>query len=80
MSAVIALNQGLESIFRVSAGLEGNPKFPIARTPPDTFVGQDTDGLSNPLEAGLDGLVKLDKEDFIGKTSLLFASAARSVC
>src|SRR5258708_5075654 len=41
------------------------------------IVGQDTDGLSNPLEAGLDGLVKLDKDDFIGKTSLLFASERR---
>ncbi len=38
------------------------------------IVGQDTDGLSNPLESGLEGLVKLDKEDFIGKTSLVFAS------
>jgi sarcosine oxidase subunit alpha len=38
------------------------------------IVSQDTDGLTNPLEAGLDGLVKLDKDDFIGKTSLVFAS------
>src|SRR5258708_32331513 len=38
------------------------------------IVGQDTDGLSNPLEAGLDGLVKLDKDDFIGKTSLVIAN------
>jgi sarcosine oxidase subunit alpha len=37
------------------------------------IVGQDTDGLTNPMEAGLGGLVKLDKEDFIGKTSLVFA-------
>ncbi|MBI5669137.1 MAG: (2Fe-2S)-binding protein [Chloroflexi bacterium] len=37
------------------------------------IVGQDTDGLTNPLEAGLDGLVKLDKDDFIGKTSLVLA-------
>lgn len=38
------------------------------------IVSQDTDGLTKPLEAGLDGLVKLDKDDFIGKTSLVFAS------
>jgi sarcosine oxidase, subunit alpha len=38
------------------------------------IVSQDTDGLTNPLEAGLEGLVKLDKDDFIGKTSLVFAS------
>lgn len=37
------------------------------------IVSQDTDGLTNPLEAGLDGLVKLDKDDFIGKTSLVLA-------
>jgi sarcosine oxidase subunit alpha len=38
------------------------------------IVAQDTDGLTNPLEAGLEGLVKLDKDDFLGKTSLVFAS------
>jgi sarcosine oxidase subunit alpha len=38
------------------------------------IVTQDTDALTNPLEAGLEGLVKLDKEDFIGKTSLVLAS------
>lgn len=37
------------------------------------IVGQDTDGLSNPLEAGLEGLVKLDKDDFVGRQSLIFA-------
>lgn len=38
------------------------------------IVMQDTDGLTNPLEAGMEGLVKLDKDDFIGKTSLVYAS------
>ncbi len=38
------------------------------------IVGQDTDALSNPLEAGLEGLVKLDKDDFIGKTALIIAN------
>lgn len=37
------------------------------------IVGQDTDGLTNPLEAGLEGLVKLDKDDFIGKNALIIA-------
>lgn len=41
------------------------------------IVGQDTDGLTNPLGAGLDGLVKLDKDDFVGKTSLVYASEKR---
>src|SRR5205823_14253556 len=32
--------------------------------------GTDTDALSNPLEADLHWVVKLDKDDFIGKRSL----------
>lgn len=32
--------------------------------------GVDTDALSNPLEAGLDWIVKLDKPDFIGRYAL----------
>jgi sarcosine oxidase subunit alpha len=32
--------------------------------------GVDTDALSNPLEAGLPWIVKLDKDDFIGRSSL----------
>jgi sarcosine oxidase subunit alpha len=35
------------------------------------IVGQDTDALSCPLEAGLEWAVKLEKEDFIGKPALL---------
>ena len=31
------------------------------------IVGQDTDALSNPLEAGMQWVVKFEKEDFIGK-------------
>ena len=34
------------------------------------IVGQDTDGLSQGYTAGLDGLIKLDKDDFIGKPEL----------
>ncbi len=33
-------------------------------------VGQDTDALSNPIESGLDWLVKADKPDFIGRDAL----------
>ncbi|MBI4552272.1 MAG: (2Fe-2S)-binding protein, partial [Candidatus Latescibacteria bacterium] len=35
------------------------------------IVGQDTDALSNPLEADMAWIVKFDKPDFIGKASLL---------
>ncbi|MEW5956476.1 MAG: FAD-dependent oxidoreductase [Chloroflexota bacterium] len=34
------------------------------------IVGQDTDGLTDPLMAGLSGAVKMDKPDFVGKPSL----------
>jgi sarcosine oxidase subunit alpha len=34
------------------------------------IVGQDTDALTNPLEADMGWVVKLDKEDFLGKHSL----------
>ncbi len=37
--------------------------------------GIDTDALSNPLEADMPWIVKLDKEDFIGKESLARAQA-----
>jgi glycine cleavage system aminomethyltransferase T len=34
------------------------------------LVGQDTDSESNVLEAGMPWIVKLDKDDFVGKWSL----------
>ena len=34
------------------------------------IVGVDTDALTNPFEAGMDWVAKLEKEDFIGRTSL----------
>ena len=34
------------------------------------IVGQDTDALSNPLEADMQWVVKFEKEDFIGRHSL----------
>ena len=34
------------------------------------IVGQDTDALSNPLEADMAWAVKFDKDDFIGKSAL----------
>ncbi|MGI8699144.1 MAG: 2Fe-2S iron-sulfur cluster-binding protein, partial [Mycobacteriales bacterium] len=38
------------------------------------IVGQDTDGLTKASAAGLDGMVKLDKDDFAGKPELLWES------
>ena len=40
------------------------------------IVGVDTDALTNPYEAGLGWAVKLDKEDFVGKS--LLAQAAKN--
>ncbi len=37
------------------------------------IVGQDTDALSNPLEAGMEWVVKFEKPDFVGKPALLAA-------
>jgi sarcosine oxidase subunit alpha len=34
------------------------------------IVGQDTDGLTKAYTAGLDWAIKLDKDDFVGKTEL----------
>jgi sarcosine oxidase subunit alpha len=39
------------------------------------IVGQDTDSESNPLDAGMPWVVKLDKDDFVGKWSLEHAQA-----
>ena len=36
------------------------------------IVGQDTDGLTHAFSAGLEALVKLDKEDFVGKPELMW--------
>jgi sarcosine oxidase subunit alpha len=36
------------------------------------IVGQDTDGLTQAYSVGLDKLVKLDKDDFLGKTELVW--------
>lgn len=36
------------------------------------IVGQDTDGLTLGLSAGLDWAIKLDKEDFVGKPELVW--------
>jgi sarcosine oxidase, subunit alpha len=35
------------------------------------IVGQDTDALSTPFGAGLDWMVKLDKDDFLGRGALV---------
>jgi sarcosine oxidase subunit alpha len=36
------------------------------------IVAQDTDGLTKPYDAGLGDLVKLDKDDFVGKPELVW--------
>ncbi|MEP6666477.1 MAG: glycine cleavage T C-terminal barrel domain-containing protein [Nocardioidaceae bacterium] len=41
------------------------------------IVGQDTDGLTRAFGAGLDGLVKLDKEDFAGLPELRWQEQLR---
>ena len=38
------------------------------------IVGQDTDAASNPLDSGMDWVVRFDKEDFIGREGLKLAS------
>lgn len=40
------------------------------------IVGQDTDGLTNAFDAGLEPLVKLDKEDFVGRPELAWRHEA----
>jgi sarcosine oxidase subunit alpha len=35
------------------------------------IIGADTDALSDPIEAGLESLVRFDKADFIGRTPLV---------
>lgn len=37
------------------------------------IVGQDTDGLTHAFSAGLESLVKLEKDDFVGKAELTWA-------
>lgn len=41
-----------------------------------SLYGNDIDETTNPLEAGLGWIVKLDKEDFIGKSALLAVKQA----
>ena len=40
------------------------------------IVGHDTDALSNPIEAGMAWIAKLDKPDFIGRLGIAGAKAA----
>jgi sarcosine oxidase subunit alpha len=42
------------------------------------IVGQDTDALSNPLDAAMPWVVKWEKEDFVGRPSLLHVQEAAS--
>jgi sarcosine oxidase subunit alpha len=43
------------------------------------IVGQDTDGLMQGFSAGLDWLIKLDKDDFAGKPELVWQQSADHV-
>ena len=40
------------------------------------IVGQDTDGLTQAFSAGLDGLIRLDKGDFVGRSELVWQAEA----
>ncbi len=40
------------------------------------IIGQDTDAMTDPLAAGMTGLVKFDRTDFLGKRSLVQAADA----
>lgn len=42
------------------------------------IVGQDTDGLTLAPSTGLEPLIKLDKDDFVGKAELAWAMAERA--
>ncbi|MFQ5959910.1 MAG: 2Fe-2S iron-sulfur cluster-binding protein [Candidatus Methylomirabilales bacterium] len=42
------------------------------------IVGQDTDSLTDPLEAGMGWVVKLEKPDFLGRPALALAKQADS--
>jgi sarcosine oxidase subunit alpha len=39
------------------------------------IVGQDTDGVTQAFSVGLGGMIKLDKDDFVGKPELLWQRA-----
>jgi sarcosine oxidase subunit alpha len=41
------------------------------------IVGQDTDGLTGPYDVGLGRMVKLDKDDFAGKSELVWQSEGK---
>ncbi len=68
-----------ESIFEAGADLGIGPfgveAQRIMRLEKGHFiVGQDTDGLMQGFSAGLDWLIKLDKDDFAGKPELVWQS------
>ena len=73
-----------EALFEAGADLEigafGIEAQRIMRLEKGHFiVGQDTDGLMQGYSAGLDWLIKLDKEDFAGKTELAWQMQHESV-
>lgn len=73
-----------EAMFAAGAGLGigafGVEAQRIMRLEKGHFiVGQDTDGLMQGRSAGLDWLIKLDKEDFAGKPELVWQDPDESV-
>ncbi|MGI8697083.1 MAG: glycine cleavage T C-terminal barrel domain-containing protein, partial [Mycobacteriales bacterium] len=68
-----------ETLMRVGADLDVTPfgveAQRVLRLEKDhLIVGQDTDGLTQAYSAGLDWAIKLDKDDFVGKTELVWQS------
>jgi sarcosine oxidase subunit alpha len=62
-----ALEAGAE--FQIRAfGVEAQRRLRLEKK--HVIIGVDTDALTNPFEAGMGWVAKLDKQDFIGKTAL----------
>jgi sarcosine oxidase subunit alpha len=61
------LDSGAE--FQIRAfGVEAQRRLRLEKK--HVIIGVDTDALTNPFEAGMGWVAKLDKQDFIGKTAL----------
>lgn len=63
-----AVQNAGESLDIVPFGVEAQRMLRLEKS--HIIVGQDTDGLTNPLEIGADWAVKMDKPYFVGQRSL----------
>jgi sarcosine oxidase subunit alpha len=63
-----AIRAGGESLGITAFGVEAQRMLRLEKA--HVIVGQDTDGLTNPLEIGADWAVKMDKPFFVGQRSL----------